>query len=192
MIGGNAARKEKARVLITQIVNSLTAKMEIGGPMASLYLLGNPDHYTDHDFVVFYWKSYVTEVLRAWKEEKDQDHTEKIMLNRNADGEYVGVSAVDDYKHRPYQLKDKSLYEWIQGANRTKRSKSAQKQILSQKQDVSDGEDELDVVDSTSDVKPRTIYNRAKWNNYVEPSDSDSDLVEWAIAAHGMYESSQV
>src|ERR1700674_5270660 len=48
MIGGNAARKEKAQVLITQIVNSLTAKMEIGGPMACLYLLGNPDHYTDH------------------------------------------------------------------------------------------------------------------------------------------------
>jgi hypothetical protein len=71
MIGGNAARKEKARVLITQIVNFLTAKMEIGGPMASLYLFGNPDHYTDHDFVVFYWKSYVTEVLRVWNEEKD-------------------------------------------------------------------------------------------------------------------------
>ena len=48
MIGGNAARKDNARMLITQIVNSLTAKMEICGPMASLYLLGNPDHYTDH------------------------------------------------------------------------------------------------------------------------------------------------
>src|ERR1700691_3659810 len=132
MLGGTQKRKDKARSLITKIVNALTAKMEIGGPMASLYLLGNPDHYTDHDFVVFYWKSYVAEVLRAWKKEEDQDHAEKIMLNRNTDGEYVGVSAVDDYKYRPYQLKDKSLYEWIQGADRTKRSKSAQKLFLSQ------------------------------------------------------------
>ena len=153
MIEGNAARKEQARVLITQIVNSMTPKMEIGGPMASLYLVGNPDHYTDHDFVVFYWKSYVTEVLRAWKKEEDQDHAEKIMLNGNADGEYVGVSVVDDYKYRPYQLKDKSLYEWIPGANRTKWSKSAQKHFSTQ-------QDELDVIDSTSDVKPHNLQQR--------------------------------
>jgi hypothetical protein len=65
------------------------------------------------------------------------------MLNRNKDGEYVGVSAVNDYKYRLYQLKDKSLYEWIQGADRTKCSKSAQKHFLSQQQEVSEGEDEL-------------------------------------------------
>jgi len=45
-----------------KIVNALTVQLEIGGPMASLYLLGNPDHYTNRDFVVFYWKSYVAEV----------------------------------------------------------------------------------------------------------------------------------
>ena len=45
MIGGTLERKVKARTLLIQIVNSLTAKMEIGAPMASLYLLGNPDHY---------------------------------------------------------------------------------------------------------------------------------------------------
>ena len=65
MLGGTQKQKDKARSLITKIVNSLTAKLEIGGPMASLYLLGNPDHYTNHDFVVFYWKGYVTEVLKA-------------------------------------------------------------------------------------------------------------------------------
>ena len=30
-----------------------------GGPMASLYLLGNPDHYASHKFVTVYWKNYV-------------------------------------------------------------------------------------------------------------------------------------
>ena len=39
MLGGNLKRKEKVRKLFTQIVNSLTAKLEIGGPMASLMFL---------------------------------------------------------------------------------------------------------------------------------------------------------
>ena len=65
MLGGTQKRKDKARSLIPKIVNALTAKLEIGGPMASLYLLGNPDHYTNENFVVFYWKSYVAEVLKG-------------------------------------------------------------------------------------------------------------------------------
>jgi hypothetical protein len=50
MLGGSLDRKEKAHILLTQIVNNLTSKMEIGGPMASMYLLKNPDHYTNHKF----------------------------------------------------------------------------------------------------------------------------------------------
>jgi hypothetical protein len=65
MLGGIQKRKDKARSLLTKFVNALTAKLEIGGPMASLYLLGNPDHYTNQYFIVFYWKSYVTEVLES-------------------------------------------------------------------------------------------------------------------------------
>lgn len=41
---------ESARKLLVKIVNALSSKMEIGSPLASLYLLGNPDHYTSHDF----------------------------------------------------------------------------------------------------------------------------------------------
>jgi len=57
--------KEKARHLMIQIVNSLTSKIEIGGSMASLYLLGNPDHYTNMKFVTVYWRGYVREVLSS-------------------------------------------------------------------------------------------------------------------------------
>src|SRR6202022_1592012 len=46
MLCGTQERKDKARSFITTIINALTAKLEIGGPMASLYLLGHPDHYT--------------------------------------------------------------------------------------------------------------------------------------------------
>ena len=65
MIGGDLKCREKVRKIFTQIVNSLTAKLEIGGPMASLYILGHPDHYTGHKFILFYWKVYI-KVLNAW------------------------------------------------------------------------------------------------------------------------------
>ena len=64
-VNGTAERKEKARKILTQIVNSLTAKLEIGGPMACIYVLGNPDHYTNVDVHVFYWQSFVRHV-RQW------------------------------------------------------------------------------------------------------------------------------
>jgi hypothetical protein len=41
--------KDAARKLIMKMVNALSSKMEIGSPMACLYLLGNPDHYTSHE-----------------------------------------------------------------------------------------------------------------------------------------------
>jgi len=75
-----------------------------------LYLLGNPDHYTKSKFVVFYWKSYVAEVLKGWKQDSDVQ-PDKVILQKTEDGEYIGLSTVDDYKYRPYELNDKSLYE---------------------------------------------------------------------------------
>ena len=128
MLCGTQERKDKARSLITKIVNALTAKLEIGGPMASLYLLGHPDHYTNQDFVVFYWKGYVAEVLKAWKPNSEVQ-SDKVILLKNVDGEYIGLSVVDDYKYRPYELNDKSLYEWIQISTRLKRTKAEQKRF---------------------------------------------------------------
>ncbi|KAJ3567450.1 hypothetical protein NP233_g6363 [Leucocoprinus birnbaumii] len=54
---GTAARK-----LVLKVVNSLAPKMELGSPLASLYLLGNPDHYTDAEFINFWWRSFVNRV----------------------------------------------------------------------------------------------------------------------------------
>jgi hypothetical protein len=55
-------RTNDARKLILKIVNALSSKMEIGSPMASMYLLQNPDHYTSHKFIPFWWKSFVNDV----------------------------------------------------------------------------------------------------------------------------------
>jgi len=132
MLGGTQTRKDTARSLLTKIVNALTAKLKIGGLMASLYLLGNPDHYTNQNFVVFYWKSYVTEVSKAWKQDSDVQ-SDKVILLKTIDGKYIGLSTVDDYMYRPYELSEKSLYEWIQISTRIKRTKAEQKKFQSQK-----------------------------------------------------------
>ncbi|KAF8573373.1 hypothetical protein K439DRAFT_1255100, partial [Ramaria rubella] len=50
MLNGDATRYEKARSLLTKIVNGLTTKMQIGSPMAASCILGLPDHYTSHRF----------------------------------------------------------------------------------------------------------------------------------------------
>ena len=80
ILGGTMEQREKACRLLTQIVNSLTAKMEIGAPMAAMYLLNNPDHYTDHKFHPFYWKTYVHEAHKPWMMETEQD--DKVILNK--------------------------------------------------------------------------------------------------------------
>jgi hypothetical protein len=61
MIGGSLPTKEKARCFMTKVANLLSAKAEMGAPMIAMYLLGNPDHYTSHTFVLFYWLPYVIE-----------------------------------------------------------------------------------------------------------------------------------
>ena len=122
MIGRDKSRQEKAHQIITKVVNALTTKMEIGGSMASLYLLGNPDHYTSHKFIIFYWKSYVAEVLNAWKDATDivpeaNKHSEKVVLNKQ--GQYVGLSTVHDYTLRPTLYENVTLYNWIQLAKKS-------------------------------------------------------------------------
>ncbi|PBL04587.1 hypothetical protein ARMGADRAFT_901541, partial [Armillaria gallica] len=54
-------RKDRAWKLMTQMVNVLGAKTEIGSPMICSYLLGFPDHYTNKKFSMFYWKAFVSE-----------------------------------------------------------------------------------------------------------------------------------
>ncbi|KAJ7831492.1 hypothetical protein B0H14DRAFT_2344102 [Mycena olivaceomarginata] len=63
-IGVSSTHREGCRTIMMQIVNALTSKLEIGSPMASLYLLGNLDHYTNHEFNVCWWKAYVC--LKRW------------------------------------------------------------------------------------------------------------------------------
>ena len=58
----NPSCTDDAQKLILKTVNALSSKMEIGSTMAMLYLLQNPDHYVSHQFIPFWWKSFVNNV----------------------------------------------------------------------------------------------------------------------------------
>lgn len=149
LIGGDDKRKHKARKLMTKIVNSLSAKMEMGSPMACMYLLGNPDHYTDQQFVPFYWRTFVREARRPWdekdpatgedeRENSNQIHDEgatttskferpeKVAIIKK-NGRVIGLSPVNDYVFRPPELHSISLYDWISTYQREKLKSKKQK-----------------------------------------------------------------
>ena len=76
IINGPMDHRETACHLLTQIVNSLTSKMEIGAPMATMYFLENPDHYTDHKFHAFCWGNHMFEMRSPWQ----MDTEDQMML----------------------------------------------------------------------------------------------------------------
>ena len=102
MIGGSLPMKEKARRIMTKVVNLLSAKMEMGAPMICMYLLGNPDHYTDHQFIPFYWQSFVSEAQHAFDTE-NLEPPQKVALIQKW-GKIVGISPVFDYTYRSHGL----------------------------------------------------------------------------------------
>ena len=96
--------KEKGRSLISKVVNSLSAKMEFSAPMIFLYLLGNPDHYTNYNFVSFYWCSFVTEARSVFVDPDDQLEAQETKNEKltviNSNSQIVAVNAVHDYIYR--------------------------------------------------------------------------------------------
>ena len=98
--------------MLTQIVNNLTSKLEIGGPMASMYLLKNPDHYTNHIFRTFYWPNFVQAARHAWNPDGEQCGEDQLVLlkiKRNI----IGCTFLQDYVFLPIECNQMSLYDWI-------------------------------------------------------------------------------
>jgi hypothetical protein len=131
---------DAGRRLILKIVNSLNAKMEIGSPMASMYLLGNPDHYTGHQFLCFWWKSYVTYLRKSNDENEKGSETEAFKPSSESDdcdhvrigqenGVYIATTNVDDYKYRPDVYANVSLYEWIQTSHKRRANKKEMEKL---------------------------------------------------------------
>ena len=91
--------------------------------MASMYLLGNPDHYTSHEFVSFYWRNFVHEACSVFSTPLEELYNtpEKVMLNKSK-GKFVALSNVHDYIYRPSAFGSVNLYDWIRCANKKHKS----------------------------------------------------------------------
>ncbi len=150
-----------ARKLITQMVNVLGAKMEIGAPMICLYLLGLPDHYTNQTFTTFYWKSFVSEAKNDWLSETDKPEDVKLQLKKKNDS-VIGVSPVEDYIHCATGLEHMCLYEWICRCHRVSNGKPI------------DELDQLDVYNDTDSVIEHLENEGDDCDASSEPCKSDS------------------
>src|SRR5438046_1082805 len=91
---------------------------------------------------------------------------EKVVLQRSKE-RYMGISAVHDYIYRPEVYSDKSLYEWVQMAKRVKKPSSGQRA------DVTESEDEYDVMAQPEPQSLRVLRPR-KPIVYTEP-DTQTD-----------------
>jgi hypothetical protein len=169
LLGGTLGQREKSRKIITKIVNSLTSQLEIGAPMAALYLLGNPDHYTNYKFVPCYWKSYVREARSVWHATKDDDTPDRVVLTRKGD-KLVGLTSVNDYTYRPEAYKDMSLYDWFRLSRKeTQNSQRLRKQKKEKEwidEETIEEDDELDLFEEPDDENTKIIS--------LAQSDSDS------------------
>ncbi|THH26548.1 hypothetical protein EUX98_g7646 [Antrodiella citrinella] len=120
MFGQTPSRRDAARRLLVKIVNALTARKEVGGPMIAHELLGNPDHYTNEYFKVVYWFAYVRAiavdtdtVINSSHQLRPTEATdERVVLNVSKHS-VVGSTKLDDYRYRPRYLEHLSLYEFL-------------------------------------------------------------------------------
>ena len=179
LLTANENMQNSARSLVTKMVNALTAKLEIGSPMASMYLLGNPDHYSSHEFVNFYWRSFVREARSVFSTplEEIDNMPEKVLLNKSK-GKFVALSNVHDYIYRPSAFNSINLYDWIRRANKKRKSTKQRKDDMLQ-EDItehaedydnnSDSEDELDIIGG----------NFIGGGNNIDACESESDWVEF-------------
>jgi hypothetical protein len=119
VIFGTLPDKEKARILMTKMVNLLSTKLEMGAPMVCMYLLDNPDHYTNHRFVPFYWESFVKEAQCAWDSTNAENPVHSLAIVKKKE-KIVGLSPVFDYIYRPEQIEDMCLYDWVRRCEKRK------------------------------------------------------------------------
>ncbi|KAF8240919.1 hypothetical protein L208DRAFT_1230558, partial [Tricholoma matsutake] len=103
---------------MTKIVNSLSTKMEMENIISCMYLLGNPNHYSNLRFWPFYWQDFVMEVRKPWVQElTKQDSNMKAAPDKVAicqhNGWVVGLSPVHDYIFHVEEMETMCLHDWV-------------------------------------------------------------------------------
>jgi hypothetical protein len=113
-------RAEAARTVILKMVNALTSRSQLGGPLIAAFMLEHGDHYKNRKFQSFFWKSFVDYVAKTFdtvytRNEWDQgmDHEQEgSALLTEVSGSIRTVRSLDDWIHRPTSLEHMSLYEY--------------------------------------------------------------------------------
>jgi len=162
---------------MTKIVNNLSAKMEIGSPMACMYLLCNPDHYTSHSFAPFYWQNYIHEARVAWDPDNviSGGHVEKVALIKRK-GCIIGLSPVYDYIYRPQELEHMCLYDWV---GRYVREKLPEQKNISNIDNIVSYNDERSESDTCELPSVKNLPQTGIHNIDVTTGDAcKSDIVE--------------
>ena len=147
--GGDRSGSEKARKLMVQITNAFMSHLELGAPFAATYLLGLPDHYTNFQFKVCYWQSYVNEIEKIWKEYEEKNGCGNILdmtavLIYKAGNSYQATSPLYDYVYRPGELEEVCLYDYISLYEKVKVARGRAMTIPDDAGDTSDSENESD------------------------------------------------
>jgi hypothetical protein len=162
VICGTLPDKEKARLLMTKMVNLLSTKLEMGAPLVCMYLLDNPDHYTNHCFVPFYWGSFVKEAQCAWASANAEKPVHSLTIVKKKE-KIVGLSPVFDYIHRPKEIEDMCLYDWVRWCEKRKLKLTPATQIVNLRQhELSEmnTDDDVGIVGNQRVNKGHVMYKR--------------------------------
>ena len=179
LLNSDSTRHEIARKLMNKIVNTMGVMLEIGAPFAALYLLGLSDHYTSHRFVQLNWRAFVSETRRCFLP-ADGSVPEKVTIKK-IDSCYVGSSPVDDYRFRPVEYEDLSLFDWCRLA-RVSRKVSVAEEVniragdestlvehsADLQQDNIDTEIDDNVDECEQIAEPASLIYRQKLKTFVE------------------------
>ena len=148
IIGSSLPHCEKAQLMM-RLVNNIGTKMELASPMISMYLLGNPDHYTSHQFTPFYWMQFIQEVMSTWVPNNnipsDEQPSRMVIMKKN--NWVIGLSPVYDYMFCLTALDDMDLFTWISCCTQIKKkSRSADQKNVADVDNISDLEEENDQI----------------------------------------------
>lgn len=141
--------------------------------MIAMYLLGNPDHYTNHTFKSFYWQSYVTEARRFWYPDEEGNFSDKVMLMKRK-GQILGLSPVFDYIYRSPELENMTLYEWILRGKRMANRKVTNKESDKSPQEEEESSDENELL-STAETFVNTTEKSVGGGTNKQVTDKTTD-----------------
>ena len=177
----NPLRTDDARKLILKVVNALSSKMEIGSPMAAMYLLQNPDHYTSHNFIPFWWKSFVNDVRNFHSNNNTSDLMEGKIIGRKVETETNFSKYNDDIFLQSDHEMDVDDPNTFTGGGSLNEESHVQEEILDEEIDSEDEydksdideDDETDIMNIEDDPNDEKLLVTQNNNEYIGSSKVD-------------------